>query len=243
MKPYTTSEFIARAKEIFPEYDYSKVIYKSKRDDVLIICPTHGEFTRKPRDMFRNDRKGSGCPDCVKKRRWNTELFITRSQLIHGTRYDYSKSIVQTGRDIITIICSEHGEFLQQADVHAVVGCGCPCCALEQTESKPVSAIKQILMDNNIKFVQEKMFDDCVNINKLRFDFFLEEYDVLIEYDGEFHFKDWGNQITEKVLKQKERDSMKDQYAQENNFKMIRVSYKEDYINIIKQFIDKKFND
>ena len=33
------------------------------------------------------------------------------------------------------------------------------------------------------------MFNDCKRKNKLRFDFYLPKYNVLIEYDGMQHFK------------------------------------------------------
>lgn len=50
--------------------------------------------------------------------------------------------------------------------------------------SKGENKIEQILQDNNIKFERQKTFNDCRNINLLRFDFYLPEFDLLIEYDG-----------------------------------------------------------
>lgn len=46
----------------------------------------------------------------------------------HGTFYDYSKVLLQTIKDKITIICPIHGEFEQIAADH-IRGCGCPKCA------------------------------------------------------------------------------------------------------------------
>jgi hypothetical protein len=49
MRKMTTSEFIAKAKEVHGElYDYSKTTYVNSRTKVCIICPVHGEFWQSP---------------------------------------------------------------------------------------------------------------------------------------------------------------------------------------------------
>ena len=56
----TTEKFIAEAKRIHPEYDYSKVVYKGNRTKITIICSKHGEFKTVPHDFL----DGCGCPRC-----------------------------------------------------------------------------------------------------------------------------------------------------------------------------------
>lgn len=57
----TTEEFIKLAKEKHGDkYDYSLVEYKSKEDDVNIICKKHGVFSQKAALHL----KGSGCRAC-----------------------------------------------------------------------------------------------------------------------------------------------------------------------------------
>lgn len=46
-----------------------------------------------------------------------------------------------------------------------------------------------LLIENNIKFISEKRFNGCKNINELPFDFYLPNQNLLIEYDGIQHFK------------------------------------------------------
>lgn len=60
-----TENFINRAKEIFPQYDYSKSIYTKAREKLIVICPEHGEFLVST-DNHLN--KKSGCPLCKGKR-------------------------------------------------------------------------------------------------------------------------------------------------------------------------------
>ena len=48
--------------------------------------------------------------------------------------------------------------------------------------------IKELLINNNIKFEMQKVFDDLRVILPLRYDFYLPEYNLIIEHHGEGHF-------------------------------------------------------
>jgi hypothetical protein len=56
-----------------------------------------------------------------------TELFIEKSKLVHGDRYDYSKVDYKNSKTKVIIICQEHGEFLQTLGNHLKYN-GCPKC-------------------------------------------------------------------------------------------------------------------
>lgn len=56
-----TEDFIASARKKHGDlYDYSKSIYTRSHDDIIIICPKHGEFIQKAY-LHLN---GEGCPIC-----------------------------------------------------------------------------------------------------------------------------------------------------------------------------------
>ena len=57
-----------------------------------------------------------------------TELFIEKSKLIHGDRYDYSNVDYKYNYENIIIICKIHGEFSQRPNNH-LTGAGCGKCA------------------------------------------------------------------------------------------------------------------
>jgi thymidylate kinase len=57
-----------------------------------------------------------------------TELFIEKSKLVHGDRYDYSKVDYKNSKTKVIIICQEHGEFLQTLGNHLKYN-GCPKCS------------------------------------------------------------------------------------------------------------------
>ena len=106
-------------------YDYSRVVYVNTDTKVCIICPKHGEFWQTPNDHL----KGGGCPICAKNiRRKSTEQFIEEAILVHGNKYDYSKTKYINNKTKVCIICPKHGEFWQAPVKHLMAGQGCPKC-------------------------------------------------------------------------------------------------------------------
>ena len=94
------------------------------------------------------------------------------------------------------------------------------------TQSKGASKIENILIKNKIKYVKEKTFPDCVDKGKLRFDFYLPDYNYCIEYDGEQHFNKANSGFFKDRLEDiQRRDAIKNQYCKNNNIKLIRISY------------------
>ena len=115
--------------------------------------------------------------------------------------------------------------------------CGC-------IRSKGEFAISTYLKNNNINFIKEKIFEDCKDKQPLKFDFYLPDYNLLIEYDGEQHFQAvcFGNKTKEKaeedLKKQQYHDKLKNDYCIKNNIELLRISFK-DFKNIEKIIGDK----
>lgn len=101
-------------------------------------------------------------------------------------------------------------------------GCGC------QTLSAGSRKIQQLLDDNNIAYITEKTFDNCIfpkTKHKARFDFYIENK-YLIEFDGIQHFEARGGWSSEENLKKtQERDNFKNQWCKDNNISLIRIPY------------------
>jgi predicted nucleic-acid-binding Zn-ribbon protein len=220
----TTNEFISKSNEIHNnKYDYDLVVYKNSNTPVTIICPKHGEFQQRPGKHL----KGAGCNKCaIESSRYTTNDFIKKSQEKHGDRYDYSKSVYTGSRDPITIICKKHGEFTQDAIQH-MRGSNCPRCL----ESKGETFVGKILQSLNIIFDRQKKFEDCKGLNKVRcrrlpFDFYLPQYNTMIEYDGKQHFEPvdlYGGE--EGFNRVQTYDKIKNKYCSDNGIKMIRIPY------------------
>ena len=116
--------FIEGAKAVHGDrYDYSKVEYVNSNSPVTIICPDHGEFQQ----VAGAHKMGRGCFQCAGKSRGNREAFIEKANNIHGKKFDYSKVEYVNNRNLVTIICPDHGEF-NQSPINHKRGAGCPKC-------------------------------------------------------------------------------------------------------------------
>ncbi len=57
------------------------------------------------------------------------EEFIKKAKVIHGDRFDYSKSIYVSTHEKMEIVCPEHGSFFQRPSCHLRTAIGCYKCA------------------------------------------------------------------------------------------------------------------
>ena len=70
--------------------------------------------------------------------------FITKANIIHNNKYDYSLVNYTNSRKNVDIICVEHGVFKQRPSDH-LNGQGCPIC--EKTQN---FILKANLKHNNL---------------------------------------------------------------------------------------------
>lgn len=62
MGKYTTETFIKACRQAHGQkFDYSKTVYKTSKDKVIIICPIHGEFEMNPISHLKSR---TGCRKC-----------------------------------------------------------------------------------------------------------------------------------------------------------------------------------
>ena len=97
-----------------------------------------------------------------------------------------------------------------------VVSCGC-------VRSGPEEIIKKYLETNRVAYQRQKQFIKCRDINPLFFDFYLPEYNIVIEYDGEFHYRQIGD--INDLDGQQRRDAIKTKYCEENDIILLRIPY------------------
>jgi hypothetical protein len=223
-----TEEFIQKARNVHGDcYDYSRAVYKNNSVKVSIRCIKHDIiFEQSP----GNHLGGQGCPECGFERRVmnrTTPLtdYLKKASAKHNNRYDYtnvSESDYLSGK--IRIICKDHGEFQQSKRDHLHNSAGCPVCSL----SKGELAVKRVLESLNIPFIQQKTFPDLYVSKKnckLKYDFFLPNNNLLIEYDGEQHFEPRFDVTEEQFQQGKRNDNLKDLYAKNNNIELLRIPY------------------
>lgn len=119
----------------------------------------------------------------------------------------------------------------------------CGCLRSEKNSSSEIF-LRHILDDMGVKYIPEHTFQDCIGVKgwRLRFDFYLPEHRMAIEYDGEQHFHPvefWGGD--KKYELQKENDKIKNLYCAENDILLLRLPYtesEEDIIKLLSEYIN-----
>lgn len=214
-------DFIERSSIIHNnKYDYSLSIFNKVSDKIIIICPLHGEF----RQYVNNHlNKKYGCKKCADDlKSMSIDMFIKTADMIHNKKYIYNIVGIINNRQKISIFCSFHGSFYQSILGH-LSGNGCPSCR----SSKGEVLIEEYLKRNYINFNKQYTFKDCINQRKLKFDFYIPEYNLCIEFDGIQHYKSikwFGGE--EKFNKTKVCDDIKTNFCLNNDINLFRISYK-----------------
>lgn len=116
----------------------------------------------------------------------------------------------------------------------------CNNCKVSKGENKIIN----FLNENNINYIHdERYFKDLIGTGNglLRPDFILPDYKIWIEYDGEQHYE-WqeGWQTKENFERLQKHDKLKDKYAKEHNWKLIRIPYWE--FDNIEEILEKELN-
>lgn len=139
-------------------YDYSKVNFSSRNNEVTIICSIHGEFQQKPRNHIR-----SGCPYCGGSYKLNTEKFIEKANIVHDNLYSYENAVYKNSSTKIEINCPYHGSFWQLPPSH-LKGHGCKVCRNSRGEFKIEKYLKQL---RQVFYENQYTFEDCKHIYQL----------------------------------------------------------------------------
>jgi hypothetical protein len=77
-----------------------------------------------------------------------TELFIEKSKLIHGDKYDYSKVDYRKSKVNVIITCKVHGDFLQTPNNH-LRSANCYKCSSQILANKKKSPLNEFIKKSN----------------------------------------------------------------------------------------------
>jgi len=224
-------------------YDYSLVEYKNNRTRIKIICPKHGVFEQLP----MNHKSGSICPKCSNdKRRSNISDLMDMGHKLHSNKYDYKylEYDYSNSGNKVRIVCPKHGVFKQDAFSHFMRGYGCKLC---KRMSNGEVIVGNILDDNNIEYISQKTFDDCINQTKLSFDFYIPKYNLCVEFNGRQHYEPisvFGG--SEQFTRQLKNDKIKRDYCNSRGIQLLIIKYDDNIIDSLSKYLkvteDTKYN-
>lgn len=173
--------------------------------------------------------KGHGCPKCSRKYNRTHDEFVEDLEKISPTI-----EVLSEFKNVSTKVkckCKVDGHIWYALPNSLLKGTGCKVC----NESKGEKAIKAHLNNNNITFEWQKTFDGLVGIGNrpLSYDFYIKEYNLLIEYQGEFHDGTVVYQTQKEFETQVKHDERKRRYAKLHKMDLLEIWYY-DFDNIEK---------
>lgn len=113
----------------------------------------------------------------------------------------------------------------------------CTVCHLSNMEL----LTRQYLDNNHILYEQQKRFKDCKDKYMLPFDFYLPEYNTIVEDDGEQHHKVvdfFGGE--EGYNTRVKHDTIKNKYCKKKGINLIRINYDEDIESVLSEYLYKQ---
>lgn len=158
--------FIKRYEEILKQintthtyYDYSKSVYAGIDNNIIIICPIHGEFEQTPYRHFTMNKK---CPKCSNENTGKLlkkpiEEFIEKANNVHNNKYSYDLVEYKTLTNKVIIICPAHGQFKQRAADH-LQGHSCSDCGYKNAS-------------NSIALTQQEFIERANRVHNNKYDY------------------------------------------------------------------------
>ena len=129
------------------------------------------------------------------------------------------------------------GNIFEKTPHNFIAGQRCPHCILP---TKGEQKIIDYLELHNERYTFQKTYDDLRGINNglLSYDLYIDDKNMLIEYQGQFHDGTAYKEDDYKFYRQQDHDKRKRQYAKEHNIKLLEIWYW-DFDNI-EQILDKE---
>ncbi len=145
-------EFIEKLKSkgMYDEnYDYSRIDYINTKTKLIIIDKSY-----QTSHLITAESLMNGVKCCMRNASDKSQYVINQFKIVHGDLYDYSQVKYIKEQVKVTIICSEHGAFLQAVKSH-ISGSGCPKCKGRGFSNNEV--IEQLVKVHNGKYDYSKL--------------------------------------------------------------------------------------
>lgn len=222
----------------------NKIYRKDRKVYGSFTCVKHNCTYDRLVNRMLDKRRGNCCPECVsiskvKHRTGKTAKkdYDTHYRECLNAHCDLplpNQKYINNSSELL-YKCPKGHTYLQTPNTH-LTNHGCPIC----NESHGERFIRNYLDRHNIKYEAQKKFEDLKDKKQLSYDFYLSDYNILIEYQGIQHYESvdyfGGDSRFETQLY---HDFIKYKYAKDNNYKLIELPYTMDCENEIDDYLDK----
>lgn len=220
----TNEQFLCEVQRIYGDSISILSDYKGNKIYVSCKCNNCGtEWLSFPQNLLR----GHSCSVCAKDK---LRFLFSKSE------FDFQNELKSIHLGKITALDKYNGnarkirfrctvcDNVWEATPNKILNSkqGCPSCSASHGERE----IEKFLKDNNINYETQKEFNGLNgNYLPLRYDFYLPNNNILIEYQGEYHDGNVRNQTKEELLLRKDYDNRKRKYAENNGIKLVEIWY------------------
>ena len=216
-KKKTPNEYLQECKDKgldLPVEDYIganiKIKHKCKQGHIYLQRPS----------MHITPNRLNGCPKCnMARRRKAIAEYIQecKNKGLDLPVEDYIDNLTKINHK-----CRKGHVYPQLPSSH-LLGVGCPICK----ESHGEHFIRNYLDKNHIKYIPQKKFHDLKDKTYLSYDFYLSDYNILIEYQGQQHYESisFNSKNKTDLNKQQYHDNLKREYAKNNGYKLLELKY------------------
>ena len=241
---YLIDNYGDNALNLYWDYELNRVspydINRSSNNKIWIKCienELHKSYQTTTNDFYNNHR----CPYCNGKKVIKEESlgYLLESMGKMNLWSDKNKispyKLTKHSSKKVWFKCEnkKHKDYLRNCDSSFRYNYRCPCCQFSKGEKE----IERILDELSIKYETQKSFDGLVGDGikrkrKLRFDFYLPDSSLTIEYQGRQHDEEvdyFGGK--QELEKRKRYDNLKRKYCKDNNIELLEIWYC-DYNNI-----------
>ena len=235
----TTDEFKKEMRDLVGDEYQLLDEYINRKTKVTLYHKSCGiSYTVTPSDFLHGYR----CPHCYGNTKLTQEEFEKRVYQLYQDEYTVLGKYINSA----TKIKIKHNKCGHEWDVRPrdfiCKQSGCPLCSRSKGELR----IENYLKLNSITFDIEHTYAELTGINGglLRYDFYLPDYNALIEYQGQFHDGVQNEYVSRNIEYRKHHDKLKKDYAESNHILLLEVWYWEyDYIEIILDNFFKKYKE
>lgn len=151
------AQWKTEAEERFKDrFSYGHLaVYRTRHDNISLVCPDHGEFTT-TFSQHLNTLYG-GCQKCANAA--STEIqtktieeFIVSAIAVHGDDYSYADAKYMGSHIPVQLYCNTCGTGFHQLPHGHLAGRGCRVCALTATAAKKRITTKKLRSLGRTKF-------------------------------------------------------------------------------------------
>lgn len=188
----------------------------------LCICPVcKKEFSVRVDHLIDEKHPKTMCGPCKRTQREDLTgqkfHFLTVNYMLPVEKYERSKCSCTCDCGTTSVVVQAN--HLKNGEIKS---CGC-------LKSYGEERIAEILAENHVAFEKQKRFPGLVYTNVLRCDFYLPDFNLVIEYNGEQHYKPvklYGGEENLKITQA--RDKAKKDYCIEHGINYLVIKFDED---------------